>query len=230
MQVSGSLLGLLGLHHGHDVLSGGSDDDVPAPETPVSSDSAPQTPANTQFQLTAAHLQAIMPQIQDAEAWTPYIGTALQRWDINTPERAAMFLANCALECDQCRHMQEEWGPDAAQRLYEPPSRVAKVLGNTQGGDGERFKGRGAIQITGRDNYTRAGKALGVDFVTSPALACTQDHAWQVAGWFWSGHGLNGVADAGNFDETVRVINGGLTDLAQRQTFYARAKTAFGLK
>jgi hypothetical protein len=136
IQVSGSLLGLLGLHHGHDILSGGSDAPQDVPDGPPAPQAAPASPLG--LALTVEQLQAIMPEAHPAlcQAHIDGINTAAAKWDINTPARMSMFLGNCALECNQLREMEEHWVPTQAQLDYEPPKHVAKVLGNTQTGDG----------------------------------------------------------------------------------------------
>jgi predicted chitinase len=88
---------------------------------------------------------------------------------IDAPPRAAAFLAQLAHESGQLRFMEEIWGPTGQQLRYEPASSLATSLGNTQAGDGKRFKGRGPIQITGRANYQRFGTLLGADLVTARA-------------------------------------------------------------
>jgi predicted chitinase len=231
MQIAGSLLGLLGLHHGHDVLANklddGADNDLlpqPAPLPPL-----PPVPVlPPALNVTVAQLETIMPQAGAAncQAHVQAINNAALKWGITTKARMTAWLGNCALECNQLRELEEHWVPTPAQLDYEPPQHVAKILGNTQPGDGQRFKGRGVIQLTGRSNYHQAGVALGLNLVANPELAAQIDNAWSIAGWFWEKHGLNAVADTGNFQQTVEVINGGLTDLADRQAFYDRAQTA----
>jgi hypothetical protein len=120
--------------------------------------------------------------------------------------------------------MEEIFGPTAAQRRYEPPSSLATTLGNTQAGDGKRFKGRGPIQLTGRANYKRFGDLLGVDLVNNPERAATPEVAFRVAALFWKSKGLNELADAQNFREITRRINGGFNGLEERLKFYERAK------
>jgi predicted chitinase len=148
---------------------------------------------------------------------------------ISTPLRAAAFLAQIAHESAELRFMQELWGPTAQQKKYDPPSNVAKSLGNTQPGDGFRYRGRGPIQITGRANYKKYGDLLGVDLVGNPDLAAKPEYAFQTAGLFWRMRGLNELADAEDFTTITKRINGGLTGLAERQRYYEVAKKALGL-
>ena len=123
-------------------------------------------------------------------------------------------------------------GPTPAQERYEPPSSLATRLGNTESGDGKRFKGRGPIQITGRANYRRYGTLLGIDLLASPARAAVSDTGFRIAGLFWRENGLNELADPAT-DEAFRTItkriNGGLNGLAERRSFDDTAREALGV-
>jgi putative chitinase len=83
-------------------------------------------------------------------------------------------------------------------------------------GDGFRFRGRGCIQLTGHTNYFHAGQALGVDFVKQPDLVATPKYAALTAGWFWSTHDCNRLAEAQNWEALTKKINGGVIGLADR--------------
>ena len=147
---------------------------------------------------------------------------------VDAPARAAAFLAQLAHESGQFRFMEEIWGPTSAQSRYEPVSTLATNLGNSEVGDGKRFKGRGPIQITGRANYRRFGDLLGTDLVSEPARAALPELAFRIAGLFWSKKGLNELADRATdeaFREITRRINGGFNGLEDRRKFYAVART-----
>lgn len=180
--------------------------------------------------LTDSDLHQIMPRIP-AEKFDIYLGLlnrVMQDSQINTPLREAAFLAQIAHESGQLRYMEEIWGPTAAQQRYEPPGELAARLGNTQPGDGERYKGRGPIQITGRSNYKRYGDLLGVDLIRNPDLAATAQIAFQIAAAYWTTNGLNELADRGDFTAITRRINGGLNGLEDRLKFYDIAKNTLG--
>jgi predicted chitinase len=184
--------------------------------------------------ITDEQLRSIMPRVPLAKrgAYFPFLRAAMTEFEIDRPAREAAFVAQLAHESGELRFMEEIWGPTAAQRRYEPPGTLATKLGNTEPGDGKRFKGRGPIQITGRANYRRFGDLLDVDLVADPPRAAVPDVAFRIAGLFWSKKGLNGLADlatADSFREITRRINGGFNGLADRERFYAVARTALGV-
>jgi predicted chitinase len=169
--------------------------------------------------VTLSQLRAIMPNLSEeraAEFWT-LLDFAMQEREITTPARRAAFLAQLAHESAELKHMEEI----ASGAAYE--GRV-KDLGNTQPGDGVRFKGRGPIQLTGRANYTEAGAALGVDLVNNPPRAADPDVGFRVAAWYWETRGLNPLADAGRFTDITKRINGGTNGLESRQRYFERAR------
>ena len=176
--------------------------------------------------LTDAQLQTIMPNVPQAkrQLYAPALNQAMAAHGVNTLLRTAAFVAQLAHESGELRWMEEIWGPTAAQLRYEPSSDLAARLGNTQPGDGKRFKGRGPIQITGRFNYDKYGGLLSVDLASDPALAATPDVAFATADLFWKSNGLNELADAEDFVAITRRINGGTNGLAQRQSYYEKAK------
>lgn len=184
--------------------------------------------------LTTEQLKAIMPQLPAAkrDLYFPFLTAAASEFGIDRPARIAAFLAQLAHESAQLRFMEEIWGPTGAQRRYEPQDKLAATLGNTEPGDGFRFKGRGPIQVTGRANYRRFGDLLGLDLVADPPRAAVPDVAFRIAGLFWSKKGLNELADRVTpeaFREITRRINGGFNGLAERQRFYETAKTVLGV-
>lgn len=176
--------------------------------------------------LTENDLQQIMPRIPEErfEIYLAFLNLVMEDSRINTPPRVAAFLAQIAHESSELRCLEEIRNPSEAQKRYEPPSDLAARLGNTQPGDGERFKGRGAIQITGRANYQRYGDLLGFDLVGNPDLAATPQIGLQVAAAYWTTNGLNELADAGDFIAITQRINGGLNGLEDRLKYYDIAK------
>jgi putative chitinase len=184
--------------------------------------------------LTTEQLQRIMPGLPAARGaqFFPFLTAAIAEFGIDAPARTAAFLAQLAHESGQFRFMQEIWGPTPAQQRYEPTTTLSTTLGNTEAGDGRRFKGRGPIQITGRANYRRFGDLLGLNLVDNPDSAALPDVAFRVAALFWSKKGLNELADRVTpeaFKEITRRINGGFNGLAERERFYEAAKASLGV-
>jgi putative chitinase len=136
-------------------------------------------------------------------------------FEINTPEREAMFLAQVCHESGGFNYVREI----ASGQAYEGRA----DLGNTNAGDGVRYKGRGLIQITGRANYKACGDALGLDLIERPELLEQPDNATRSAGWFWNSRRLNVLADKGDFLLVTKRINGGTTGFADRMAYYQRA-------
>ena len=176
--------------------------------------------------LTDVQLRQIMPNLAAAKLalYLAPLNAAMQAYGVNTMLRTAAFIAQLAHESGEFRWMEEIWGPTDAQRRYEPPNALAAKLGNTQAGDGKRFKGRGPIQITGRFNYAKYGGLLSIDLIADPARAATPEVAFATAGQFWTTNGLNELADAQQFVTITRRINGGTNGLADRQQYYAKAQ------
>lgn len=156
----------------------------------------------------------------DAGVFVSALNIAMGRYQIVGARRVAAFIAQVGHESGQLRHVRELWGPTPAQARYEGRA----DLGNTLPGDGFRFRGRGLIQITGRANYVECGEALGLDLISHPELLEQPAVAAMSAAWFWGTRGLNGLADAGEFERITRRINGGLNGLADRLQIWARAR------
>lgn len=179
--------------------------------------------------LTANQLaRATGARIDRATENLPWLLLAMDIFDINTPARQAAFLAQIGHESGGLHWINEIWGPSAAQRRYE----VRQDLGNNQPGDGYRFRGRGWIQLTGRDNYRRATQRLRdrfpdcPDFEASPDLVATARWAAMTAADYWYTAGLNALADQGRYETITRQINGGLNGYADRLARWETARTA----
>jgi putative chitinase len=172
--------------------------------------------------ISDAQLQTIMPTLPaDRRAlYLTALNSSMIEAGITTPQREAAFLAQLAHESVELRYFQEI----ASGQAYEGRT----DLGNTQPGDGRRFKGRGPIQVTGRSNYQRAGAALGLDLENHPELAATPAVGFRVATWFWTSRNLNARADAGDFDGITRSINGGLNGKPSRDHYCSVARQALG--
>jgi putative chitinase len=158
-------------------------------------------------------LQILMPlSSQDqADTFTEPLVAALHANQINTPLRQAHFLAQLGHESGSLRYTAEL----ASGTAYEGRT----DLGNTQPGDGPRFKGRGLIQITGRANYTSYGNDRGKDYITGlnpTLLAMDPNIAADCSGWFWATRHLNELADNDDLLTITERINGGTNGLDDR--------------
>ena len=178
--------------------------------------------------------------------WATAISGEMPRWHIDTPQRHAMFLAQCAHESAGFTRFEENLNYSAEALMRTWPSRfptfaaAAEVArrpeaisnrvyanrlgnGNEASGDGWKYRGRGAIQITGRSNYRRAGLSLGFPLEANPAEAALPTQGARVACWYWFFHGLNDLADDGDFEGITRRINGGTNGQADRERWLAKA-------
>ena len=176
--------------------------------------------------ITARILQLIIPPLRadKAAAIQPHLFVAADRFAINTPAREAAFLAQLAHESGGLHY----WEEIASGSAYEN----RRDLGNTQIGDGRKYKGRGPIQLTGRANYRKAGAVLGLNLEEHPEQVATHGIGCLVAAWFWSDKQLNVLADEATEDAYRRItrrINGGYTGWQDRLTYYKRARMAYGL-
>lgn len=153
---------------------------------------------------------------------------AMAHYDINTPARIGMFLANVGHESGGLKWLTELWGPTPAQQRYEGRA----DLGNIQPGDGAKFKGRGYLQTTGRANYAKLTQRLRArwpqshvpDFEKTPEALAQPEWAAISAADFWDMKGLNALADRGAFVDVVKRINGGTNGLEERMRLYAAAQ------
>lgn len=156
------------------------------------------------------------------EPFIPSLNDCFDRYTINTHLRQAHFLAQVMHESGEFRYMEEI--SDGYQYEHR------KDLGNTEPGDGHKYKGRGAIQLTGRTNYVSYSQYKGVDFVALPELVAHPPYCIDVAGWYWSvKRHLNPFADEDHIDAITRAINGGLNGDKERRDYLERAKHVLGL-
>lgn len=176
--------------------------------------------------ITADQLKACMPYATDKNRalFLDPLNKTMDKYQINTMRRAAAFLAQIEHESGSLQYVKELASGDA----YET-GELAKMLGNTQPGDGRKFKGRGLIQITGRANYTKLATAFNLDLLNKPELLEEPLYAALSAGWFWFNHGLNELADDDNYVMITRRINGGLNGWSERLKFWMICEKALGV-
>lgn len=171
--------------------------------------------------------------------WLPWIQKACDRYSINNTVRQAAFLGQCMHESNSFKTLQENlhysanglkavWGSrfpndEIANRYANKPDMIAnKVYANRMGngdeesGDGWKYRGRGVIQCTGKDLYKTLSDALNIDLIANPDLLMEMPYAVMSAGWFWNKKGLNALADAKDYKEMTKRINGGFNGLDDR--------------
>lgn len=135
---------------------------------------------------------------------------------LTSGKRLPHFLAQLAHESGSFRYMEEL----ASGQAYEGRA----DLGNTQPGDGKRFKGRGPIQITGRANYRHFGRKIGIDIENHPEVAALPSVGLHLALEYWRDRNLNALADVDDIEGITRKINGGLNGFADRKAHLAKVK------
>lgn len=160
-----------------------------------------------------------------AAPWVTLLNQAMDEYSINTPRRITAFLAQVAQESCELRYVRE-----LASGADYDTGRLAARLGNTPeaDGDGQKYKGRGLIQVTGTDNYRKCSMALFSDpqvLLDHPERLEERALAARSAAWFWWSNGLNTLADTPNsFQAITKRVNGGLNHYAERLQYFDRAK------
>ena len=177
--------------------------------------------------ITLPQLLQILPGARlGAGSFLPALNMAMSRFEIGQPKRIAAFLAQVGHESGELRYVRE-LGSDEYLSKYDTGALAAR-LGNTPeaDGDGQKYRGRGLIQITGRRNYLSCSQALFGDdrLLREPTLLEQPQWAAESAAWFWQSNGLNELADKDQFTTITRRINGGLNGLEDRLRLWARAK------
>ena len=132
---------------------------------------------------------------------------------LSTPRRLAYFVAQCAHETARFRTLREYGSIQYFTEHYEGRAN----LGNTEVGDGARFRGRGLIMTTGRYNYTQLQQATGLQVVANPELLESPEEGAIAAVYYWGERGCNNLCDQGEFTSLTKVINGGYTHLSARK-------------
>jgi putative chitinase len=176
--------------------------------------------------ISLHELKLICPttRIARLEIFVEPLNTGMHEFEIDhTPVREGMFIAQTAHESGGFNYVREI----ASGSAYDVGEK-AKRLGNTpeDDDDGERYKGRGLIQLTGTTNYRLCGDALGVDFLAQPELLELPEYAARSACWFWQTNGLNELADKGDFKLITKRINGGYNGYSDRLAYWERAQEA----
>ena len=203
------------------------------------------------FVLTREQLAQIIPGNPYLDHWHHALSLALPDYEINTPQRVASFLAQCAHESGGFRALKENLNYKAAslRRVfpkYFPDDNIAahyagkqemianRVYGNRMGngpeesGDGYKYCGRGLIQLTGKSNYQAFADSIETSVEEIPEFLQTFEGAVQSACWFWESNNLNQFADRGDIITMTKRINGGTIGLEDRIKHYNHALHVLG--
>ena len=185
-----------------------------------------------------------------ADMWLESLNDTCEKYQINTPERIAGFISQCAHESGGFKFVVENlnysaaalrtvfgkyFTDDAQANIYaRHPEKIANKVyasrignGNEASGDGFKYRGRGLIQITGKDNYVAFFNAVRMDSLSDPALVESPSLAALSAGWYWDTRHLNALADAKDIIGMTKRINGGTNGLDDRQMKYAKLMDQF---
>lgn len=196
------------------------------------------------MRMKATHLVQICPKIPH-DGIEPLI-QVMEANGIDTPMRQAAFLAQCGHESSDFTRTKENLNysterllqvfpkyfktKEEAARVAQNPEAIANIVysnrmgnGASTTGDGYKFRGRGYVQLTGRENYTKFSAKMGVDAVVNPDYVATPEGAALSAVWFWNSRDLNRLADRGAMVDITRKINGGVMGLEDRMKRYEKA-------
>ena len=203
------------------------------------------------MEITQEQLQSCIGDNPYLEQWCHALNQILPEYGIDTPQRVAAFIAQCAHESNGFRALKENLNYKAESLMkifhkYFPTAELAnqyahnqeaianRVYANRMGngpeesGDGYRYCGRGLIQLTGKDNYQSFADSIDTDIEQLPEYLGTFEGALQSACWFWETNNLNQYADNNDILTMTKRINGGTIGLEDRQKHYQHALHVFG--
>ena len=204
--------------------------------------------------ITEQNFNEVVPDVNwnYAKNYVPLFDTVLPKYGIDTPLRKAHFLAQVAHESGGFKFVVENLNYSANAlynvfRKYFPnleianeyarqPEKIAnRVYANRMGnsdeasGDGWKYKGRGLIQLTGKENYYQLSKCTNQYFVTEPELVAQPEWALTSACWFWKKNNINKYADEDDVHMVTKRINGGYNGLQDRQHYLEEFKKIFNV-
>lgn len=199
------------------------------------------------FNFTPAHMRGLLKNNPKADAWYPAFTTILPKYSIDTELRVAGFVAQAGHESNNFTVLVENlnYSTEGLRKIFpkyftnvdpatyaRQPQRIAnRVYANRMGngpessGDGWKFRGRGVIQLTGKDNYTLFAKSVGMTLDEVIPYLETLEGALESAAWFWNNRNINGPADRGDIITMTKLVNGGTNGLDDRKSKYAWALT-----
>ena len=183
--------------------------------------------------------------------WLGPLESTFAKYDISSPQRQSSFIGQCAHESGNFRILEENlhysaprlmavWPSrfpnlDVASQYANNPEKLANKIysgrmgnGDEESGEGYAYRGRGLIQMTGKESYANCGSGLGVDLVGDPDRLLDPQYAALSAGWFWNKKGLNSLADVQDYETMTKRINGGLNGLDDRKAKIAKSLSILG--
>lgn len=197
--------------------------------------------------LSSGQIEQLLHGNKDWKSWEQPLKDILAKYQINTPQRIAMFIAQCGHESLNFTVLEENLNYSAkglnavfgkyfqragrdANAFHRQPERIANVVyadrmgnSNAASGDGWKYRGRGVIQLTGAHNYAMFADAIGKKLSQIIEYVSTKDGALESACWFWNKNDLNRYADNGDIKGATKRINGGYNGLSDREHHYHRA-------
>jgi putative chitinase len=207
------------------------------------------------MELTKQQLKQLLPKNPYIDQWHDALSKLLPDYSINTPQRIAAFIAQCAHESGEFMVLKENLNykaaslrklfskyfanDDIANEYASKPNKQEAIAnriyasrmgnGDEASGDGFKFCGRGLIQLTGRDNYTFFAGSLSITVEEASEYLQTFEGAAQSACWFWETNNLNQWADKGDILTLTKRINGGTIGLEDRIKHYEHALHVLGV-
>lgn len=202
--------------------------------------------------ISEDQLKQMVPRLPYSAQWHQALSQLLPDYGIDTPQRIASFIAQCAHESGNFRWLSENlnYRAESLMRVFAKyfptreladayarnPEKIANRVyasrmgnGDEASGDGWRFRGRGLIQLTGKENYSWFAASLEIDLDECIEYLQTFEGAAQSACWFWETNNLNAEADAGDIKKMTRKINGGYIGLDDRIKHYKHALHVMGV-
>lgn len=204
------------------------------------------------FELKKEHVAEMLKGNKNIDAWYDAMVKIFPKYGIDTPNRIAGFCAQCGHESLNFTVLEENLNYKAAtlEKLFskyfskagrnaaeyeKKPEKIANVIyasrmgnGDTASGDGYKFRGRGIIQLTGRDNYTNFGKSIGKSPDEVIEYLKTLDGALESACWYWNSRNLNAACDANDIVKMTKLVNGGTIGLEDRKKHYEHNLAVLG--
>ena len=201
--------------------------------------------------IDAPVLRTLGVSSENIDTYLPWLNMAMVRYEIDSTVRQAMFLSQIAHESGNFRFVEENLNysvnglrsvfgkyfanDEIATQYARRPERIANRVyanrmgnGNEDSGDGWKYRGRGLIQLTGKNNYLTYAMQANNDSLIDPQIVIEPEYATDSAGWFWATNGLNRLADKGDVKRVTRRVNGGYNGLTDRSAKFGKLMIILG--